>query len=160
MGRAGMEAIPRHSVKPEKAVLLPLLSSTLARDNLAPVQHVGRQQRVVRILVAVPRKQTRYAINCRFFTRTIADIQNEPFFPSSISTAKNGARIVVDKRSLWQRKALKGSRLRLLIRGVLAAFLVVVLFGPFKRGRRMASVLTRGSTTRQIKQKMRAAHDG
>ena len=43
------------------------------------------------------------------------------------STAKNGARIVVDKRSLWQRKALKGSRLRLLIWGVLAAFLVVVL---------------------------------
>jgi len=32
---------------------------------------------------------------------------------------------VVDKRSLWQRKALKGSRLRLLIWGVLAAFLVV-----------------------------------
>src|SRR5208337_5265975 len=43
------------------------------------------------------------------------------------TTAKNGARIVVDKRSLWQRKALKGSRLRLLIRGVLAAFLVVVV---------------------------------
>src|SRR5271166_4170463 len=42
------------------------------------------------------------------------------------TTAKNGARIVMDKRSLWQRKALKGSRLRLLIRGVLAAFLVVV----------------------------------
>ena len=42
-----------------------------------------------------------------------------------ISTAKNGARIVVDKRSLWQRKALNGSRLRLLIWGVLAAFLVV-----------------------------------
>ncbi len=36
----------------------------------------------------------------------------------------------MDKRSLWQRKALKGSRLRLLIRGVLAAFLVVDLFGP------------------------------
>ena len=34
------------------------------------------------------------------------------------------------KRSLWQRKALKGSRLRLLIWGVLAAFLVVV----FSRG--------------------------
>jgi len=32
----------------------------------------------------------------------------------------------VDKRSLWQRKAFKGSRLRLLIWGVLAAFLVVV----------------------------------
>ena len=32
----------------------------------------------------------------------------------------------MDKRSLWQRKALKGSRLRLLIWGVLAAFLVVV----------------------------------
>jgi len=32
---------------------------------------------------------------------------------------------VVDKRSLWQRKALNGSRLRLLIWGVLAAFLVV-----------------------------------
>ena len=31
----------------------------------------------------------------------------------------------MDKRSLWQRKALKGSRLRLLIWGVLAAFLVV-----------------------------------
>ena len=31
----------------------------------------------------------------------------------------------MDKRSLWQRKALKGSRLSLLIRGVLAAFLVV-----------------------------------
>ena len=43
-----------------------------------------------------------------------------------LTTAKNGARIVVDKRSLWQRKALKGSRLRLLIWGVLAAFLVVV----------------------------------
>ena len=42
------------------------------------------------------------------------------------TTAKNGARIVVDKRSLWQRKALNGSRLRLLIWGVLAAFLVVV----------------------------------
>jgi hypothetical protein len=41
------------------------------------------------------------------------------------TTAKNGARIVVDKRSLWQRKALKGSRLRLLIWGVIAAFLVV-----------------------------------
>jgi len=36
---------------------------------------------------------------------------------------------VVDKRSLWQRKALKGSRLRLLIRGVLAAFLVVEKHG-------------------------------
>src|SRR5271165_6808428 len=46
--------------------------------------------------------------------------------PGNSSTAKNGARIVVDKRSLWQRKALKGSRLRLLIWGVLAAFLVVV----------------------------------
>ncbi len=34
----------------------------------------------------------------------------------------------MDKRSLWQRKALKGSRLRLLIWGVLAAFLVVVVF--------------------------------
>jgi hypothetical protein len=33
----------------------------------------------------------------------------------------------VDKRSLWQRKALKGSRLRLLIWGVLAAFLVVAI---------------------------------
>src|SRR5208337_195745 len=44
------------------------------------------------------------------------------------TTAKNGARIVVDKRSLWQRKALKGSRLRLLIWGVLAAFLVVERF--------------------------------
>src|SRR5271166_3658818 len=44
------------------------------------------------------------------------------------STAKNGARIVVDKRSLWQRKALNGSRLRLLIWGVLAAFLVVDYF--------------------------------
>ena len=32
----------------------------------------------------------------------------------------------MDKRSLWQRKALKGSRLRLLIWGVLAAFFVVV----------------------------------
>ena len=32
----------------------------------------------------------------------------------------------MDKRSLWQRKALNGSRLRLLIWGVLAAFLVVV----------------------------------
>ena len=42
-----------------------------------------------------------------------------------VTTAKNGARIVVDKRSLWQRKALKGSRLRLLIWGVLAAFSVV-----------------------------------
>ena len=31
----------------------------------------------------------------------------------------------MDKRSLWQRKALNGSRLRLLIWGVLAAFLVV-----------------------------------
>ena len=33
----------------------------------------------------------------------------------------------MDKRSLWQRKALNGSRLRLLIWGVLAAFLVVVV---------------------------------
>ena len=41
------------------------------------------------------------------------------------STAKNGARIMVDKRSLWQRKALQGSRLRSLIWGILAAFLVV-----------------------------------
>ena len=32
----------------------------------------------------------------------------------------------MDKRSLWQRKALNGSQLRLLIWGVLAAFLVVV----------------------------------
>ena len=41
----------------------------------------------------------------------------------------------MDKRSLWQRKALKGSRLRLLIWGVLAAFLVVVskLRGPFRQ---------------------------
>ena len=31
----------------------------------------------------------------------------------------------MDKRSLWQRKALNGSRFRLLIWGVLAAFLVV-----------------------------------
>src|SRR5271166_1251339 len=47
--------------------------------------------------------------------------------PTTITTtAKNGARIVVDKRSLWQRKALKSSRLRLLIWGILAAFLVVV----------------------------------
>src|SRR5271166_5367744 len=42
-----------------------------------------------------------------------------------LSTAKNGARIVVDKRSLRQRKALNDSRLRLLILGVLVAFLVV-----------------------------------
>jgi hypothetical protein len=49
--------------------------------------------------------------------------------PLKTSTAKNGARIVVDKRSLWQRKALKGSRLRLLIWGVLAAFLVVEKHG-------------------------------
>ena len=34
----------------------------------------------------------------------------------------------MDKRFLWQHKALKGSRLRLLIWGVLAAFLVVVEF--------------------------------
>jgi len=34
----------------------------------------------------------------------------------------------VDKRSLWQRKALKGSRLRSLIWGVLAAFFLVVVF--------------------------------
>ncbi len=46
------------------------------------------------------------------------------------TTAKNGARIVVNKRSLWQRKALKGSRLRLLIWGVLAAFLVVEIKMP------------------------------
>ena len=36
------------------------------------------------------------------------------------TSGQNAARIVVDKRSLWQRKALKGSRLRLLIRGVLS----------------------------------------
>jgi hypothetical protein len=35
----------------------------------------------------------------------------------------------VDKGSLWQRKALKSSRLRLLIWGILAAFLVVVHLG-------------------------------
>src|SRR5271157_3067834 len=40
---------------------------------------------------------------------------------------------MVDKRSLWQRKALNGSRLRLLIWGVLAAFLVVV-FSQFGDG--------------------------
>jgi hypothetical protein len=52
------------------------------------------------------------------------------------STAKNGARIVVDKQSLWQRKALNGSRLRLLIWGVLAAFLVVdTLRDPKRIGR-------------------------
>ena len=39
--------------------------------------------------------------------------------------AKNGARIVMDERSLWQRKALKGRRLRLLVWGILALFLVV-----------------------------------
>ena len=42
------------------------------------------------------------------------------FADTFYSTAKNGARIVVDKRSLWQRKALKGSRLRLLIWGRLS----------------------------------------
>lgn len=52
-----------------------------------------------------------------------------PGVDPTVSTAKNGARIVVDKRSLWQRKALKGSRLRLLIWGVLAAFLVVEKHG-------------------------------
>ena len=35
----------------------------------------------------------------------------------------------MDTRSLWQRKALKGSRLRLLIWGALAAFLVVENLG-------------------------------
>ena len=43
---------------------------------------------------------------------------------------------MVNKRSLWQRKALKGSRLRLLIWGVLAAFLVVE--NNYKKMRQMS----------------------
>ena len=43
----------------------------------------------------------------------------------------------MDKRSLWQRKALNGSRLRLLIWGVLAAFLVVVSFPGLRQTRSM-----------------------
>src|SRR5208337_4029632 len=63
------------------------------------------------------------AVPCRRLHRPLVTVGVE----RCQTTAKNGARIVVDKRSLWQRKALKGSRLRLLIRGVLAAFLVVVV---------------------------------
>ena len=59
------------------------------------------------------------------FVGSLVPRKSEQTATSKITTAKNGARIVVDKRSLWQRKALKGSRLRLLIWGVLAAFLVV-----------------------------------
>jgi len=67
----------------------------------------------------------------------------------------------VDKRSLWQRKALKGSRLRLLIWGVLAAFLVVVVKSLGGTDRNHRQVDHRGSpqlAVGQGKLKRQAAH--
>ena len=46
----------------------------------------------------------------------------------------------MDKRSLWQRKALNGSQLRLLIWGVLAAFLVVVFITPARKFRMLLHI--------------------
>ena len=57
---------------------------------------------------------------------------------------------MVDKRSLWQRKALNGSRLRLLIWGVLAAFLVVVFYGPLMRNWQRSDGRGKGSLERLV----------